>query len=129
MKIEFEISAEIDATSNQIYEAWLNSELHSAMTGGEAKVSGKEGESFEAWDGYIRGKNLELETNHRILQQWRTSEFDDSDEDSLLEIVLESQNNKTHVIIRHTNLPDHGLQYKQGWVDAYFTPMNKFFTS
>ena len=23
----------------------------------------------------------------------------------------------------------HGMQYKQGWVDAYFTPMNEFFKS
>ncbi|MFO7672010.1 MAG: hypothetical protein R6W31_20300 [Bacteroidales bacterium] len=33
MDINFEVSAEIPASSGQIYDAWLDSEQHSAMTG------------------------------------------------------------------------------------------------
>ncbi len=127
MGIEFEVSEVIPASQESIYEAWLSSSGHSKMTGSPADVSSVVGESFEAWDGYITGKNLELEYPKRIFQQWRTVEFDDSDEDSYLEILFEAEGTGTRVTIIHTNLPDHGMQYRQGWIDAYFVPMQAYF--
>ena len=127
MSVSFEVSELIPATPDDIYEAWLSSERHSKMTGGAAKVSNSLGGEFVAWDGYIQGKNLELISATRIVQTWRTTEFEDSDEESLLEIVLASEGEGTLVTIRHSNLPDHGMQYKQGWIDAYFVPMKAYF--
>ena len=127
MSIEFEVSAVIPAIPERVYAAWFSSKEHSRMTGGLAKVSDVVGEPFEAWDGYIQGKNLELEPHRRILQLWRTSEFDDSEKDSLLEIVFESVGEGTRVTIRHSNLPENGMQYRQGWIDAYFVPMVAYF--
>ncbi len=68
-----------------------------------------------------------LEPSSRILQLWRTSEFKDSDEDSLLEVLFESAEYGTKIRIRHTQLPEHGMQYQQGWRDAYLTPMKAYF--
>ena len=127
MAIEFEVSGTIPATPDLVYEAWLDSEKHTGMTGGEALVSNMVGDAFHAWDGYIEGVNLELDPGKRILQKWRTSEFEESDEDSLLEILFETVEEQTRLTIRHSKLPDHGMQYKQGWVDAYFTPMQEYF--
>ena len=127
MGIQFEISDVIAATPEMVYNAWLNSEEHALMTGGTANVSDKVGESFEAWDGYIQGKNLELESPKRILQSWRTSEFEDSEEDSILEVLFTPEGKGTRVTIQHSNLPKHGMQYKQGWVDSYFIPMKEYF--
>ena len=127
MTLEFEVSAVVPATQAAIYDAWLDSESHSLMTGGEASVSDKEGDSFEVWDGYIQGVNLELEPASRILQRWRTVEFDDTDEDSLLEILLSQEGESTRVTIKHSKLPDHGMQYQQGWIDSYFIPMTEYF--
>ena len=125
--VNFEISAVIPATPDMIYDAWLNSEDHSQMTGGLAKISADIGDTFEAWDGYIQGKNLELETSKRILQSWRTSEFKETEKDSLLEILFDAEEGGTRVTIRHSELPDHGMQYEQGWIDAYFIPMKDYF--
>jgi activator of HSP90 ATPase len=127
MKVEFEVSDFIPASPDQVYSAWLDSDEHSAMTGGHALITDQIGGTFEAWDGYITGKNMELVRASRILQQWRTSEFEESDEDSLLEILFESEKEGTKIIISHTNLPEHGMQYKQGWRDAYFSPMIAYF--
>ena len=127
MQVQFEISAIFDATPKQIYDAWLDSEKHSAMTGGEAMVSAVEGETFEAWDGYIQGRNIRLEENKKIVQHWRTREFTDSEEDSLLEVILFPKSGGTFLTIRHSRLPAHGMQYKQGWVDSYLNPMVKYF--
>ena len=97
------------------------------MTGSRAEFSSEVGDAFEAWDGYIQGVNMELEPNKRILQHWRTSEFEKSDKDSLLEILLEPDVDGTRVTIKHSNLPDHGMQYQQGWIDSYFIPMKEYF--
>jgi len=128
MSIEFEISDLIPAAPSVVYDSWLNSDAHTKMTGGKAAVSSQVGETFEAWDGYIQGKNLELESPRRILQNWRTTEFEDTDSDSLLEILLEPEGQGTRITIRHSKLPEHGMQYRQGWVDAYFIPMKEFFS-
>ncbi len=127
MSIDFEVSDVIPATPEEIYEAWLDSEEHSRMTGGQAKVSSNVGDTFEAWDGYIQGKNLELEFPGRILQEWRTTEFKETETDSRLEILFDSASVGTRVTIRHSNLPEHGMQYQQGWIDAYFEPMKAYF--
>lgn len=128
MKLTFEVSKEIPATPQKVYDAWLDSGQHSAMTGGEAIVSDLVGDSFTAWDGYIEGKNIELDPGSRIVQHWRTSEFDDSDEDSRLEINFKASNVGTLVTIRHSNLPEHGMQYKMGWVENYLDPMKAHFS-
>ena len=127
MAVEFEVSDVIPASPDQVYSAWLDSNEHSAMTGGHAEVTDNVGGIFEAWDGYIKGQNLELVNFSRILQIWRTSEFEESDEDSMLEILFEPEAQHTKITIRHTKLPEHGMQYKQGWRDAYFSPMKAYF--
>jgi uncharacterized protein YndB with AHSA1/START domain len=127
MTIKFEVSDVIPTTPEKVYAAWLSSEGHSAMTNNPAKVSARVGESFEAWDGYIQGRNLELDPPKRILQSWRTSEFEDSTKDSLLEILFTPEGKGTIVTIQHSELPADGMQYKQGWVEFYFLPMKEYF--
>lgn len=127
MPLEFKVSEIITASPSEIYKTWLDSKGHSKMTGSKAKVSDKVGASFEAWDGYISGTNLELIPNKMIVQSWRTAEFDESEEDSHLEIILLAVKGGTKITLIHSNLPAHGEQYRQGWVDSYFEPMKEYF--
>ncbi len=127
MKEKFELREIFKVEPSVIYKAWLNSEIHSNMTGGEAHCSDNVGDSFTAWDGYISGKNLELFENQKIVQSWRTTEFSENDEDSILTISLKKLAKGTQLILEHTNIPEGQTQYKQGWVDHYISPMNDFF--
>ena len=128
MKNGFTISAVIPARASAIYKAWLNSNGHAAMTGSPAKVSGKVGGKFSAWDGYIFGTTLELDPGRRIVQAWRTSEFPDEAPDSNLEIVLEEVKGGTKVTLTHRDMPeDQVTSYRQGWEDFYFKPMKEYF--
>ena len=128
MKNGFKISAVILATPAEIYKAWLSTKGHTLMTGSPARVSGKVGGKFTAWDGYILGQTLALEADQRIVQAWRTSEFSDDAPDSHLEVSLEKTKGGTKVRITHTNIPvGQANSYKQGWKDFYFKPMKKYF--
>jgi uncharacterized protein YndB with AHSA1/START domain len=129
MAIEFVVSTILLATPEQVYNAWLRSEGHAGMTGSPATVSSVVGGEFEAWDGYIHGKNLELVPKKRIVQSWRTSEFNADEPDSRIEITLEPVGKQTKLTLHHTNLPPHGGQYESGWVESYFEPMKEYFSS
>ena len=88
MPYTFTLTATIPASPEEIYQAWLDSIGHSEMTGGEATTSDEVGAEVSAWDGYISGRNLELVPGERIVQSWRTSEFGDEEEDSVITVVL-----------------------------------------
>lgn len=127
MKESFQLKETFNTPVATLYAAWLNSEIHSEMTGGEAECNPIIGGSFSAWDGYIWGKNIELKKNEKILQSWRTTEFQEDDQDSTLTIEFKSIGEKTELVLIHTNIPEGQTQYKQGWIDHYFTPMKSFF--
>ena len=127
MKESLTMKKHISATPDQIFNAWLDSDMHSEMTGGEAECSSEVGGTFTAWDGYISGTNMELIENKKIVQSWRTTEFDESDEDSLLTIELTESETGTELILTHTNIPEGQTQYEQGWIEYYFEPMKLYF--
>jgi activator of HSP90 ATPase len=128
VKNGFTISEVIPAKPAEIYEAWLSSEGHTALTGNPAKVDGNVGGEFRAWDGYIFGRTLELRPNQRILQAWRTSEFPDDAPDSRLEVLLEEVAEGTKITLIHSDMPEDQIDsYRQGWEDFYFKPMKKYF--
>ena len=126
--MEFTLNTKINATAKEIYITWLNSEGHMKMTGGAANISDKIGDGFTAWDGYIEGKNIELEPYGRILQSWRTSQFEENEEDSQIEVLLNEVDGQTELTLIHTNVPESGEHYKKGWDDHYFQPMKAYFS-
>jgi activator of HSP90 ATPase len=125
---EFEQSDVLPAAPGEVYDAWMSSAGHTAMTGGEAIVDPHVGGEFTAWDGYISGRTLELEPGHRILQSWRSSEFGPENADSHIEVILEPVDGGTLIRLRHTDVPaDHPGYEKNGWRDHYFEPMKAYF--
>ncbi len=104
--------------------------MHSVFTGGEKAVaSSREGAQFTAWDGYISGTNVEIFPHKKIVQKWRTAEFESSDEDSLIELTFVYKDNYTLLTLTHSNIPEgQGERYKKGWKDFYFIHMKKFFS-
>lgn len=128
MADHFEISTVLNVQAKVIYEAWLDSEAHSAFTGARAVIDPQVGGKHMAWDDYIEGENLELEPYRRILQSWRTTEFPPDSEPSLLEIHFEEVDEGTRVTLIHTEIPEEQAeQYRDGWEEHYFTPMQEYF--
>ena len=129
MPFEFTVADIIPAGPQQIYDAWLDSQGHANLTGGQpADISGTEGARFTVWNGYITGTNIKLEHGKRIVQKWRTTRFQDSDGDSQIEVFLESVKGGTKVTVHHTNVPDGHTSYRDGgWQRSYFDPMKKLF--
>ena len=128
--MEFELIHVFNVLPEVIFTSFLDSKAHTEMTGAEANVSDREGDEFTAWDGYISGRNVELEQGRKIIQFWRTTEFDEGQADSLIEIQLEpTEDGQTVLRLLHKNLPESDDQYFKGWQDYYFKPMEIYFNS
>lgn len=126
--MEFTVTEVIGASAAAIYDSFLDSDAHTAMTGAPAVVNAELDKTFTAWEGYITGKNIELRPKAYIKQSWRTAHFLEGQEDSIVEITLDEIDvNKTRVTIHHSNLTEAGRKYETGWFAHYFEPMKNFF--
>ena len=130
MPYDFKLTTTIPAPAQEIYDAWLDSLSHSEMTRAEASMSNEIGAEVSAWDGYITGRNLELVPGERIVQSWRTTQFSDDHEDSIVTVMLEEIDGGTLLTLMHANVPDEQRSYEQGgWHEYYFEPMKEYFSS
>jgi len=123
------LSATILASPDRVYAAWLNAAEHSKMTGSKATFEPEVGGKHTAWDNYISGTNLVLETGKRIVQTWRATDFPAGADDSNLEVLFEpTEDGNTLVTVIHTELAQGMGDYlTKGWNEFYFKPMKAYF--
>ncbi len=120
----------IPATPEEVYSAFMDPVKHAEFTESEASGSSEVGGEFIAWGGYITAKNLELEPNKKIVQEWITSEWPDGAQPSRLEITLRGVPEGTELTMVHSKVPaEQADDYDQGWYDSYWKPMVKYFES
>ncbi len=124
---EFTKTEFFPVSAERIYKAYLNATEHSEMTGGDAEIEAKVGSEFTAWDGYISGKIIALNENEEIISTWRTTEFNETDEDSHVEISLKDIENGCELTLTHRNIPEGQPDYNIGWTEHYFKPMKDYF--
>jgi len=129
MKNNIQLKEKFYVKPETLYKAWLDSEIHTAMTGGKAVCSNLVEGDFTAWDGYISGSNEALVPNKQITQKWRTSEFKETDKDSKLIISIEETDNGSLLTLTHTNIPEGQSDYEKGWIEHYFNPMKAYFSN
>jgi activator of HSP90 ATPase len=118
----------LQALPDEVYDALLNPRKHSEFTRSKATGKAKVGAEFTAWDGYISGKNLELEKGKRIIQEWATTEWPEGYPPSRLEFILKEVDGKTKLTMVHSNIPaEQEEQLKEGWIDYYWKPLKNYF--
>jgi activator of HSP90 ATPase len=128
MTYDFKLSCMLPARPEAVYDAWLDSGAHSAMTGAGAKIDRGVGGAHAAWDGYITGRTIELIPGKRIVQSWRTTQFTSVDPDSTITVELAPTRTGTRLTLTHAGVPDGQTSYENGgWQDNYFAPMKAYF--
>ena len=120
----------LNATPQAIYDILMSSKAHTALTGAKAKISMKIGGAFEVYDGYAFGKNIDLLPGKRIVQTWRAHEDKwPADHDSIIVFELKAlPKGGTKLVFEHRAIPAAlADNFKQGWIDFYWTPLKKMF--
>ena len=112
----------------EVYSAFMDSKKHSKFTKSKATGKGVVGSKFTAGDGYISGRNLELEKGKRILQEWTTTEWPKGYPPSKLELTFKKIKDNTELTMVQSRVPrelEEGL--RQGWIKHYWEPLKQYF--
>jgi activator of HSP90 ATPase len=127
------------ASRKRVYEALMDAKqfqkvvlLSAAMKSGmippgkPAEISTESGGAFSLFGGYIFGRNIELLPNERIVQAWRTAEWDPGAY-SIAKFELAEQGEGTKIIFDHAAFPKGaGEHLAAGWKANYWEPLEKF---
>ncbi len=127
--MKFELNQQFNTTPETIYNTWLNSDEHTLMTGGVARIKAEIKYKYIAWDGYISGEIIDLIPFGYMKFKWRTTNFKENQEDSILEIFILPHKNGSILNLIHSNLLETDTEYIKGWEDHYFAPMQEYFNS
>ena len=137
---EYETRRVVRASPKRLFEAWLDSSEHSAMTGVAAEITATAGDKFDTLDGQITGVNVEIEPYHRIAQRWHVSLPEGGTAESRIEWSLATGQNYggigfphddgTTIIIHHSGLPPEQTRFSAPWwEESYFLPMDAYFAT
>lgn len=115
----------ITATPEEVYLALTNELTLTLWTGAQAKMVAEVGGEFSLWEDSILGRNIELEENKKIVQQWY---FGDREEESIVTIKLHVHKRGTSVELNHINIPEEDFEnITEGWNDDYFGSLIDFY--
>ena len=118
----------IEASPEEVYDAFLDAKKHGAFTGSPATTNAKVGAEFHAWDGYITGKNVELVKGKKIVQEWETSEWPEGYPRSRLELTFTPKKGGTELKMVHSQVPAEQVdEYTSGWPESYWEPLKAYF--
>ena len=115
------------APPQRVYEALLDDKQFARVTGGQATaIDRTAGGAFSLFGARIKGRNVELVPNQRVVQAWRSEGW----EPGLYSIVrfeLKVEGAGTRLVFDHTGFPvgqaDHLVD---GWKTNYWDPLAHF---
>jgi activator of HSP90 ATPase len=114
------------ASPHAVYEALMDSATHAAFSGSVASISREVGGEFNAYDGYISGKNLELVPDRKIVQSWRAVDWPDGHFSTVTFLFIPIAEG-TQLDFTHTGIPEgEEAAFEEGWIDNYWEPMKEY---
>jgi activator of HSP90 ATPase len=114
---------EIKAPIKEVWRALTDEEIIQEWGGSPVKMDDKVGTEFEFWGGDIWGKNLEVESGKKLVQEWFGGDWK---EPSKVTFVLSEKDGVTTVELTHENLPDEEVDnFDDGWKEYYMGPIKE----
>jgi activator of HSP90 ATPase len=122
MTIRQEIT--INSSPAKVFEVLTSSARFSDLSGGApAEIDNRAGGKISMFGGNIVGVNVELKQDQRVVQAWRSSNWDEGHY-SIARFDLESDGEGTRISFVHSGYPDgEGDHLSQGWHTMYWEPM------
>jgi activator of HSP90 ATPase len=113
------------ASPKAVYELIMDAKKHSAVVGGKVKMSNKEKGTFEVYDGYCRGYNIELKEGKKIVQGWYFKEEGwPEDHFSICTFTFNKVGKGTKMTFTQSGIPERNSEgLKKGWKEFYWEPM------
>jgi uncharacterized protein YndB with AHSA1/START domain len=122
-----QIAASLPASPDELFDMYLDPELHATITGAPASIGAHSGAEFRAFDGALQGAILQVIPKRLIVQSWRASHWEASDVDSTLILTFWPEGRGTRIELVHVNVADHDVAgVSEGWQVYYWAPWREY---
>ncbi len=113
-----------------VYELLMDEKQHAAFTEAPARIGKQVNDTFEVFEGYCQGKNLELIPGVKIVQEWNFAEDGWPDDHySICTFELRPVDVGTELKFTQTGVPIHKLEALEfGWKEYYWDRMQDYLT-
>jgi activator of HSP90 ATPase len=123
-------SVVLPASAEKLFQMYITSSTHQAITGAPVAIGDKRGSKFKAFDGALTGTTLAVIKPRLIIQSWRSVNFMTEDPDSTLILSFTSEGNEGRIDLIHLDVPDQDYDgVNQGWEKYYWTPWRTYLAS
>ena len=113
------------AKPHEVYEALMDSKMHSKFTQAKANISREVGGEFTAYNEFITGTNLEPVPDKKIVQRWRGSDWPKG-HCSTATFELKEIEDGTEFTFVQTGVPEEQYEHiNEGWHEQYWKKMKK----
>jgi len=117
----------LKASPSELFDSFLDSRRHSAITGAPAKINRRIGGSFTAFGGQLRGRTLLILPKRMIVQAWRSRHWKAKDPDSILVLSFDKAPGGGRIDLTHANVPQHDHRgVTEGWPLYYWKPWKDY---
>jgi len=119
--------AVFNASRARVYAAIMDDTQFSKVTGGQpAAIDRAVGGAFTLFGARIKGRNVELVPNERIVQAWRSEGWEPGLY-SIARFELVAQGTSTKLVFDHTGFPKGQAEHlATGWKANYWDPLAKY---
>ena len=120
----------LPASAETLFEMYLDSSAHEAITGARVVIGDERGAKFQAFDGALTGTMLKVIRPRLIVQSWWSTEFKPENPDSTLILYFSPEGDKGRIDLIHLDVPDHDYDgVTQGWEKYYWVPWRAYLES
>jgi len=114
----------IRTSKKEVWQALVNPAIIEAWGDGQVVMNDQVGIKFKLWGGDIFGKNLEVITETKLVQEWFGGKWKEA---SIVTFNLTEDNGLTTVELIHKNIPDNEFEdIKKGWDEYYIGPLKEY---
>ncbi|MAE60432.1 MAG: hypothetical protein CMJ49_03645 [Planctomycetaceae bacterium] len=119
-----EMAASLPASSDRLYDMYVDAAAHAAFTGQPVVIEPRAGASFSAFDGVLTGTILQVAPKRLIVQSWRSANWPKEAIDSTLVLSFwPDGQGKGRIELMHINVADDDFAgVSRGWEQYYFAP-------
>lgn len=120
----------INASLEEVWQALVNPKEIVGWGGGPVKMDSSVGTQFSLWGGTIWGKNIEVVSHKKLVQEWYSKEDNVWEKPSIVTFTLVEEDGGVTLSLVHTGVPDENAKsIEDGWKEYYLGPLKEFVES
>ena len=113
----------ISSTIDRVWQALVDPKVINEWGGGPSKMDSEVGNEFELWNGDIYGKNIEVESKSKLVQEWFGGDWA---KPSILTFTLKKDKEGVILELEQKEVPDEEFEdIDDGWDEYYLGPMKQ----